>query len=69
MAHRLHYLDLPDALCKARLSDRNAQGAHAFAVTEAEFEQVATYFVPPQPEEGFILVRHGPEGSLPGAET
>jgi predicted kinase len=55
-AHRLHYLDVPDAVCKARLRQRNAEGAHPFTVTDAEFDTVAHYFVPPTAEEGFDVV-------------
>ncbi len=43
-AHQLHVLDVPDAVCKARLRLRNAEGAHP--VTDAEFD-LSRYFVPP----------------------
>lgn len=55
-AHQLHVLDVPDAVCKARLSRRNAEGTHDFTVTEADFDLFTQYFVPPAPEEGFTLV-------------
>ncbi|NNK15935.1 MAG: ATP-binding protein [Sulfitobacter sp.] len=58
VSHRLHYLDVPNAVCKARLRARNAEGDHAFSVSEAEYDQIADYFVPPRPEEGFTIVRH-----------
>lgn len=61
--HRLHFLDTPDALCKARLSARNASGTHAFSVSEAEFDQISDYFVPPRPEEGFDILRHAPDAT------
>lgn len=57
--HQLHYLDVPDEICKARLRKRNAGGDHPFAVTDAQFEQISGYFVPPSPEEGFRVVLHG----------
>jgi predicted kinase len=60
VAHTLHVLDVPDAVCKARLRQRNAEGTHAFTVTEAEFDLFARYIVPPAPEEGFELVVHRP---------
>lgn len=60
-AHRLHYLDVPDALCKARLRARNASGNHPFAVTEAQFDRIAEHFVPPSEDEGFDILRHRPE--------
>ncbi|MEW9921626.1 AAA family ATPase [Marimonas sp. MJW-29] len=63
VAHRLHYLDVPDTVCKARLRARNAAGTHAFAVSEAEFDQIADYFVPPRADEGFTIVRYGPDAA------
>lgn len=63
--HRLHYLDVPDALCKARLQARNASGTHPFAASEAEFDQITDFFVPPQPDEGFVILRHGPAQAAP----
>ncbi|WP_424928620.1 AAA family ATPase [Amaricoccus tamworthensis] len=56
--HRLHYLDVPDEVCLARLKARNAQGDHPFAATEEQFVQITKYFVPPSPEEGLTLVVH-----------
>jgi predicted kinase len=53
--HVLHYLDVPDAACRARLHARNAAGAHAFAVSDDEFDQITSYFVPPDPGEGFTI--------------
>jgi predicted kinase len=57
--HRLHYLDVPDALCKSRLHARNQGGEHAFAATDEQFALITRYFEAPQEEEGFNLVRHG----------
>lgn len=59
--HRLHYLDLPDAVCKARLQHRNREGGHDFAPSEDDFDLITGYFQPPAPEEGFEVIRHGPE--------
>ena len=56
VAHRLHYLDTPDDLCKARLRARNAAGEHAFAATDAQFDLITRYFVAPCEEEGFQTV-------------
>jgi predicted kinase len=58
VAHELHYLDVPDVVCKQRLHDRNVAGTHPFAPTDAEFEEITRYFVAPAPEEGFHIVRH-----------
>lgn len=55
--HRLHFLDVPDEVCKARLRARNAAGTHDFAASDAEFELITRYFVPPSEAEGFTVVR------------
>jgi predicted kinase len=52
-AHRLHFIDLPDAVCKARLRQRNAAGTHQFMVSDAEFDEITAYLVPPSADEGF----------------
>lgn len=57
-AHRLHLLDVPDAVCLERLQARNSRGDHPFAVTEAQFRQFSSHFVAPTPDEGFTVVRH-----------
>jgi predicted kinase len=56
--HELHLLDLPDAVGKERLRQRNASGAHQFQVSDAEYEQFSRYFVPPSPDEGFNVIVH-----------
>ena len=56
--HRLHYLDVSDEVCKARLHQRNALGEHDFAATEAQFELITRYFVAPGAEEGFTILRY-----------
>lgn len=61
--HKLHYLDVPDEVCKARLRARNASGDHPFAVTDEQFSQLSRHFVAPSPEEGFdIVVYRAEEG-------
>lgn len=57
-AHRLHYLDVSDADCKARLRGRNASGQHEFMVDDATFDLFTSHFVPPAPDEGFDVVVH-----------
>jgi predicted kinase len=59
--HRLHVLDVPDDVCRARLHRRNAEGTHAFAASDAEFDVITSYFVPPSAAEGFMTVVHRPE--------
>lgn len=57
-AHCLHYLDVPDDVCKARLRARNLSGDHPFETTDAEFDQITSHFTAPTPEEGYRIVRH-----------
>jgi len=52
-AHRLHFLDVTDDVCKQRLHRRNASGAHEFTVSDAEFDEITSYFVAPTTAEGF----------------
>ncbi|WP_322096929.1 ATP-binding protein [Pelagibius sp.] len=56
--HRLHFLDLPDDLCKARLRQRNAAGDHAFSPSDADYDLFTSLFQAPGAEEGFDLVVH-----------
>lgn len=56
--HQLHYLDVPDEICKARLRQRNAGGTHQFAASDAEFDQITRHFIPPSDAEGFDIVLH-----------
>lgn len=58
VAHELHYLDIPDEVCKMRLRNRNAAGSHPYAPTDAEFDEITRYFVPPSSAEGFNIVRY-----------
>jgi predicted kinase len=57
--HRLHVLDVTDAVCLERLHARNAAGTHRYAVTDEEFHAFTRYYDPPEDDEGFRLVRHG----------
>ena len=65
-AHRLHYLDVPDDICKARLRARNMRGEHPFAVSDEMFEQISSYFVAPSEAEGLNIVEHGSDTDAPG---
>jgi predicted kinase len=60
VAHELHVLDVPDAICKQRLRQRNAAGEHPYAVSEETYELFMSYFVPPGADEGFNIVVHTP---------
>lgn len=64
-SHVLHFLDVPDATCKARLKTRNATGEHPFSVTDEQFEQLSKHFVVPSDDEGLTIVRHGFGGAAP----
>ncbi|MCM2564097.1 AAA family ATPase [Janthinobacterium kumbetense] len=55
--HVLHYLDVTDEECKARLHQRNASGLHPFSTSDAQFDDITRHFVPPQASEGFEIVR------------
>ncbi|TCV87419.1 AAA family ATPase [Sulfurirhabdus autotrophica] len=55
-AHQLHYLNCTDEICKERLRLRNIDGVHQFKTSDAEYEQITKYFVPPSPEEGFNTI-------------
>jgi predicted kinase len=56
--HELHYLDVPDEVCKRRLRERNASGSHPFSTSDAEFDEITRHFVPPSDAEGFRVVRY-----------
>ena len=56
-AHALHFLDVPDEICKARLRARNASDIHPFETTDAQFDLISSHFAAPSPEEGFDVVR------------
>jgi predicted kinase len=58
VAHELHLLDVPDAICKERLRRRNESGHHPYQVDEATYDLFMSYFVPPTSDEGFNIVTH-----------
>jgi predicted kinase len=57
--HLLHYLDVPDEVCRQRLKGRNAAGTHEYQVSDAEFDAITRYFQAPEEEEGLRIVRRG----------
>jgi len=57
-AHELHWLDVPDAVCKQRLRQRNAAGDHPYEVSDEDYDLFMRNFVPPNPDEGFHVIRH-----------
>jgi predicted kinase len=56
--HILHCLDVSDEVCRSRLVERNATGAHEYQVSEADFELFNSFVVPPASAEGFNVVIH-----------
>jgi predicted kinase len=56
--HALHFLDVPDDICRMRLRARNAAGVHEFEASDAEFDLITSYFVPPDAAEGFNVIRY-----------
>jgi predicted kinase len=59
--HILHYLDLPDEVCRARLRRRNAEGAHEYAASDEQFDIITSYFQAPEAAEGLNIVVHQPQ--------
>ena len=59
VGHELHFIDLPDHVCKRQLRNRSAHLPEGTPwTTAAEFDAVAAYFQPPSAEEGFTIVHH-----------
>src|SRR5271165_6585958 len=55
-SHQLHFLDVPDEVCRARMHARAAAGGDG--VSDAEFDHVTRHFVAPDPNEGFNVFRY-----------
>jgi predicted kinase len=55
-SHQLHFLDVPDEVCRARMRARKAAGGDG--VTDAEFDHVISFFVPPEAGEAFNVIRY-----------
>ena len=55
-SHQLHFLDVADEVCRARMHARSASGGDG--VTDAEFDYVTSFFVRPDPSEGFKVIRY-----------
>ena len=59
VAHELHFIDAPDALCKRQLKDRSRDlPVGTRWTTDAEFDAITAYFQPPSEDECFNIVRH-----------
>ncbi|MEJ7805537.1 MAG: ATP-binding protein [Telluria sp.] len=60
-AHVLHFVDTPDAACKAQLRKRNSERPDgSMVMSEEQFEQITAFFVPPADAELFTVVRYAP---------
>jgi predicted kinase len=55
-SHRFHFLDIPDEICRARMYARKAAGGTG--VSDSEFDHVTSFFAPPDPSEGFDVIRY-----------
>ena len=61
--HELHFVDTPDAVCKAQLKARSAHLPPGTKwTTEADFDLIASHFLAPAADEGFNVIVH-PSGS------
>jgi predicted kinase len=57
--HELHFIDVPNDLCKAQLRERSRHLAEGAAWTsDAEFDAITKFFQPPAADEGFNIIRH-----------
>jgi predicted kinase len=54
--HKLHFLDVPDDVCRERLRQRNAAGTHEYVVSDEIFDQITSHFVAPGQDEGFRTI-------------
>ena len=57
--HELHFIDVPDDLCKRQLRQRCATlPAGSPWTTDAEFDAVTAYFQAPSDDENFNVIRY-----------
>ena len=57
--HELHFIDVPDEVCKAQLRERSRHLAEdAKWTTDADFDAITKFFQPPAADEGFKIIRH-----------
>jgi predicted kinase len=58
-AHVLHFVDTPDAVCKAQLRKRNSEKPDgSMVMSEAEFDHITSFFVAPGDAEQFNVLRY-----------
>jgi predicted kinase len=57
--HELHFINVPDGLCKDQLKQRSASlPVGSPFTTDAEFDALTSYFRPPARDEGFNVIEH-----------
>lgn len=60
VGHELHFIDVPDEICKVQLKERSkGRPAGTAWTTDAEFDAITAYFQAPTAAEGFNVIRHG----------
>lgn len=55
---QFHFLDVPDAVCKERLKQRNAQSDHQFSANEEDFDRITSYFQIPDDKEDLNIIHY-----------
>ena len=58
VSHCVHYIEVDDDTCRARLHLRNQRAEHEFAATVAEFDLITRYFCAPDEGEGMRVEVH-----------
>jgi predicted kinase len=58
--HCVHYIEVDDDTCRARLHLRNHRAEHEFSATDAEFDLITRYFRAPDEGEGLQIEVHRP---------
>jgi predicted kinase len=58
VSHCVHYIEVGDDTCRARLHLRNQRAEHEFAATDAEFDVITSYFCAPGEGEGLRIEVH-----------
>jgi predicted kinase len=57
--HELHFVDVPDEVCKRQLRERSKDlPASSSFTTDAEFYAITAYFQPPGEDEEFNVIHH-----------
>lgn len=57
--HELHFVDTPDAICRAQLRQRSAHLPPGTKwTTDEDFDLIASHFTAPADDEGFVVIRH-----------